>query len=576
VGSSVGAENIAIHVETSADNSGLTSARSDITALSAATVTATNEMVTATDRATQSESSYAASLAQSSTATKEGIATRERFNVLMAENGNNMERVAAIMLEERAAEERATQASLEHTAAVEQEVVAAEELVVATEARSAATATAVNQTAKIPGSARTAANAVGILSQAALAGTGSMAGLGTAAGGLAYGIGTLVPSIAGAAAGIGALVTLGTVLYQVLEHDADAASHFKAAIGGVGSLTSEQLKIQRDALQREFDALTKQAADLGRLSPIQGPKILAKQKEVSDELNKINAQILDAERRERDESAREQQRALDEAQRRREADAQKAAALAATMAEETQSAIDRRTLSAEAAAEQKVVREERRREEEIRALQVSEDEKTALLLAAQADRDAQLADIAKRAADKRAEDEKRDAERRKREADQAAAEFERIVLSGVDAAIRSSDTYIQAVTRALLTPLVNYLESVAESQIVDAAAEAAFGNLVGAAQHASVAALAIAGARKVAAIGGLNSSGGGGSSAGGYGGGSTFTPNAQPAGGTTVINLITTDPYGRESINRVSWQLQRNGTLNVPIYPTSGVAMVPG
>jgi hypothetical protein len=38
-----------------------------------------------------------------------------------------------------------------------------------------------------------------------------------------------------------------------------------------------------------------------------------------------------------------------------------------------------------------------------------------------------------------------------------------------------------------------------------------------------------------------------------------------------VINLITTDPYGREAMNRVSYTLQRNGTLNMPIYPTSGL-----
>jgi hypothetical protein len=67
---------------------------------------------------------------------------------------------------------------------------------------------------------------------------------------------------------------------------------------------------------------------------------------------------------------------------------------------------------------------------------------------------------------------------------------------------------------------------------------------------------------------------GGGASSGGGGGSSTFTPNQQPAGGTTVINLITKDPYGKESINQVSYQLQRNGTLNVPIYPTTG--LVPG
>jgi hypothetical protein len=119
----------------------------------------------------------------------------------------------------------------------------------------------------------------------------------------------------------------------------------------------------------------------------------------------------------------------------------------------------------------------------------------------------------------------------------------------------------------------------AATESAAAIASLAVGDFRGAALHGEAAlsygAAAALGARESLGGGG---SGGGASGGGGGdgGGGSTFTPNQQPAGGTTVINLITTDPYGRESINRVSWQLQRNGTLNVPIYPTSGVAMVPG
>jgi hypothetical protein len=41
-----------------------------------------------------------------------------------------------------------------------------------------------------------------------------------------------------------------------------------------------------------------------------------------------------------------------------------------------------------------------------------------------------------------------------------------------------------------------------------------------------------------------------------------------------VINLYTTDPYGRESILRVSYLLQRAGILNVPIHPTSSLGAV--
>jgi hypothetical protein len=105
----------------------------------------------------------------------------------------------------------------------------------------------------------------------------------------------------------------------------------------------------------------------------------------------------------------------------------------------------------------------------------------------------------------------------------------------------------------------------------EAIASLATGDFRGAALHGAAAAqfgaAAALGARE--SLGGGGTGGGGGS--GGGGGGSTFSPSTQPSGGTTVINLITKDPYGRESIQQVSYLLQRNGTLNVPIYPTSGL-----
>jgi hypothetical protein len=125
------------------------------------------------------------------------------------------------------------------------------------------------------------------------------------------------------------------------------------------------------------------------------------------------------------------------------------------------------------------------------------------------------------------------------------------------------------VTRALLTPIVNWLEAKAEAEIVEAAFSAAFLDFSGAARHAGVAALAIAGARKVASIGGLNSSGGGGGGGGsggsGYAGGSTFTPSAQ-AQGATNITIQFVKPTTGEVINEISYYLQRNTTLNKPIY----------
>src|SRR5262249_50065277 len=150
-------------------------------------------------------------------------------------------------------------------------------------------------------------------------------------------------------------------------------------------------------------------------------------------------------------------------------DAQRAASIRATIDEETQSAIDRTTKTEEEAAAARIVRAERRREEEIRQLQIDEDEKTALILAAQADRDAQLEEIAKQGRDRRAEEERRATEEAMRRAEQAADEQRRILEAGLEASIRNSDSYIQAVTRALLTPIENWLIATAESEAVAAA-----------------------------------------------------------------------------------------------------------
>jgi hypothetical protein len=596
VGATVGAENVAIHIQTSADDSALTDTGASVNALSQATVAATKEMAAATNQAAQSEQNLTNVFASASTATAAEIALRERLGQLLAENGNNLQQAAAVLAQEQEAAAQATQTTEQHANALEQETAAAtqatsaieqttnaeklqsvadqeltattEAVIAATEAKAAATAEANGQMAKIPAQARTAANSLSVLTQAAVAGKGGISGISNAAGGLAFGLAALVPEFALVSYGIGAVVTVGTLLYEVWDKEAEKREKLNQAIAkGLAQDPALEAYIKAQATASEMSAQmaeeTQAAIDRATLSQDNAARqsVIRAEQRQEDEIRALKitegektALIIQAQR---DRDAQ-----LDEiTARRQRQDEQRARALDATIQEETQSAIDARTLTEEQAAEQRVVREERRREEEIRALQISEDEKTQLILAAQADRDAQLAEIAKRAADKRAEEERRDADR-------AAEEFRRIILSGVDAAISSSDSYVKAVTRALLTPIVNYLESVAESQIVDAAADLAFGNFVGAAQHAGVAALAIAGARKVASIGGLNSAGGGGSATtggSGYSGGPTFTPSA-PAQGATNVTIQFVKPTTGEVINEVSYYLQRNATLNKPIY----------
>jgi hypothetical protein len=323
--------------------------------------------------------------------------------------------------------------------------------------------------------------------------------------------------------------------------------------------------------------------------------LLKRQQDLSTQLEKIVADRIATERREEQEAERDRERAADQAtreaerraqeeQRRRDEDLHKAESLHAALQEERQSAIDTATETEEQAAIDRAVRQEKRREEEIRNLQISEDEKTKVILDAQEARDAQITAIHKAAQDRQAEEDQRAADRQQRDQERAQEEQFELLSRGVEAAIQSAKSYPDALTKAFLTPIENFLDSIAVQETVAAVVDAAHLNFVGAAAHGAAAALAIAGARKVAQIGGLNSSSGGtsapstGSGASSYGSGSTFTPNTRDQNnGAIVVQLITTDPFNRQNIANVSYQLQRAGFLNRPIYipPTTGLSQVP-
>jgi hypothetical protein len=165
------------------------------------------------------------------------------------------------------------------------------------------------------------------------------------------------------------------------------------------------------------------------------------------------------------------------------------------------------------------------------------------------------------------------AETRKQATDDAKTLFD-VFRSSSNSTLKAIGTFGENLRRVAIGAEAARALVRAATEGAEAVASAATGDFRGAALHAAAAvqfgAAAALGARE--SLGG----GGGGSGGGGGGGGgvSPYTPNAQAAGGTTVINLVTVDAYGRESINRVSYTLQRNGTLNVPIYPPT-VGLVP-
>lgn len=118
------------------------------------------------------------------------------------------------------------------------------------------------------------------------------------------------------------------------------------------------------------------------------------------------------------------------------------------------------------------------------------------------------------------------------------------------------------------------VESAREFALVPAAlARGAFGS---AALHAASGVQLAA----AAALGFRESFGGGGAGSGGAGGGGvsstpTFEPTARARDGGMVINLIGRDLFGRETITRVAFELEKGEILNRPIPIAIGV-MAPG
>jgi hypothetical protein len=155
-----------------------------------------------------------------------------------------------------------------------------------------------------------------------------------------------------------------------------------------------------------------------------------------------------------------------------------------------------------------------------------------------------------------------------------------------DATINSKSRTIRAIGAA--ANVIRRLEIGAQASLAAVESARMFAKVPGylAAQQYLSAALAAASGVQLAAAAALGfreALGGGGSAAGGGGAGSgagapergTFEPRTSSQGaGSVVINIITRNPYGRDSIQQVAWELNRSGILNRPpieIPPTSGI-----
>jgi hypothetical protein len=254
------AENVAIHVSTTADLSGIAQSRTALGALGTEADKATAETGKLTVSAEQMRAALAATggdlqkaaqmVAQESTALNASTVATKEAAMATATLADGTTVMIPVM------EEAAV--------AVRDEAAAANELVLATEQRTAATERSTGAVQKIPGGARTAANGLGVLTQAALAGQGSLAGMATAAGGMATGLASITNNakLAAGAAGIGALITVGVLLYETYkkakqEVTATVSASFNEHLQ---NLTFTNMKREMDAAKKRADEATAAAA----------------------------------------------------------------------------------------------------------------------------------------------------------------------------------------------------------------------------------------------------------------------------------------------------------------------------
>jgi hypothetical protein len=153
---------------------------------------------------------------------------------------------------------------------------------------------------------------------------------------------------------------------------------------------------------------------------------------------------------------------------------------------------------------------------------------------------------------------------------------QQIVGSLVHNMVEAQGPLVKQLKRLALEPIASELEGLAIREGVKAVTS--WPNALAMAKHAAGAAAAIAGAREVYALAG--GGGGKGGSSGGGGGASeagTFEARDNGMGGSQSITLITRDPYGRDQIQRVAWELDRAGVMKRPptqIPPTTGLSVV--
>lgn len=441
-------------------------------------------------------------------------------------------------------------------------------------------------TANVSPKARTAANALTSIAFAAQSGAGSAQGMAIAAGTLTSSLASLTTSarLAASASGIGALVTIiavGIGLFRTMNAEAAVTDdRFRRILGNVDDANIDKFV---ELARARRSAATESMAQ----SPtgIRGSGADSERRRREKEL----AEAIDAEvaaiaiqnevRRNAANKSRDDANAAAEAEAQdRIRDRKRTNDFYFDLANAKTEAVLRSAGRIEEIQINQANSDRVRRDEEIRALKISEDEKADLLTRSAAATAAQVEAIRDNARRSRIDKETKDFEERAQKEKDLQKRREDVVRAGFEAYTRGGESLKKVLIKMALDPIITELEGIAVRQAIKAAQHAAAFDFVGAAKHAAVAGLALAGARQVARIGGGGGGGGSSAPAGGGGSSTTFEPRTRGEGaGSVHLTLITRNPYGRDQIQNTMYELQRAEMLKlppVPLPPTSGVARV--
>jgi hypothetical protein len=491
---------------------------------------------------------------------------------------------------------------------------------------------------RIPPALRGATNAVGILNQAAIMGTGSMAGLATAAGNVAFGFASVSDNarVAAGAAGLGALVTVVTNLAAAWAKANEEAKATPEALAHIQRISFTQGPGQLEALRAARDAAVAHAAEMaitpGNLLRNPGKDFsgsadaLKRAQELTNQYEVLTKQVTNQQQQRR--IAATEQAVADEVALkglarqveyqklvnakkwdtrqlalRQIEDERKAANESATQATRQ---VDEAGHVIPLTAEQNRLLKERislnnqlarqRGEAAVAAFQDTLDQ-------AHYGREQGSKDFTERFQgrldqiefERKKEIERTQdvlgatttAEQKKRALyKETAAAAAANAKSIVDVLLASGSKQVKAVGYAADAVRRILIGAQAAHAAVEAAIEggkaigsAAAGDFRGAALHAA-AALELG---KAAALGAQESLGGGTSGSGGGGGGAasdngTFQARDTSGGGQSVIILQTINPFSREVMGEVEYQLNRGRVLKRPlqIAPTTGLVTAGG